>query len=32
MKWIIGIIYIIIAPILGGLIQGIDRKIRKTVE
>ena len=27
MKWIIGIIYIIIAPILGGLIQGIDRKI-----
>lgn len=27
MKWSIGIIYIIFAPILGGLIQGIDRKI-----
>ena len=27
MKWSMGIIYIIFAPILGGLIQGIDRKI-----
>ena len=27
MNWIIGIIFIIVAPILGGLIQGIDRKI-----
>lgn len=27
MNWISGIIYIIIAPILGGLLQGIDRKL-----
>ena len=27
MNWISGIIYIVIAPILGGLLQGIDRKL-----